>query len=298
MSLRLIFMGTPPFAATALTAIQGTAHEIIGVWTRPPAKAGRGLPEQRSAVHERAVEYGLPVHTPKTLNSDEVQARFATADLAVTAAYGLLLPPKILDAPRLGCWNIHASLLPRWRGAAPVQRAIMAGDTQTGISIMQMDEGLDTGKILLTRTCPIADDDTAQTLLEKLTRLGAEAILAALDEAETLRGTEQPSEGVTYAAKIEKHETRIDWSRSAQEVYNHIRGLSPLAWTEINGARVKILAAEVTEGESACGEVLDERLTVACGTGAVRITRLQKAGKAAMAADDFLRGSKPIKECV
>lgn len=298
MSLRLVFMGTPDFAAQALADIVATSHEVVAVYARPPAKAGRGMALTPCPVHKLAAAHGLHVETPPSLKDAAVQASFEAhrADLVVVAAYGMILPQAYLDAPRLGCWNIHASLLPRWRGAAPIQRAIMAGDTQTGISIMQMDAGLDTGDVLHSVACPISDDDTAASLHDKLAALGGPAVLATLDKIDAMAPRKQPQDGVTYAEKIDKAEARIDWHLSAAEVHNHIRGLSPFpgAWTEIAGARVKILAAIPAKlgAAAAPGTVLDGQLTIACGADAVRLTRVQKAGKAAMDTADYLRGTE------
>jgi methionyl-tRNA formyltransferase len=300
MPLRLIFLGTPDFAVPSLIELAGRGHEIAAVYTRAPRPAGRGMDVQPSPVEREARRRGLPVLTPKTLRDEAAQEELRAhgADAAVVVAYGLLLPKAVLDAPRLGCFNVHASLLPRWRGAAPINRAIMAGDATSGVTIMKMDEGLDTGAMALVERVAIAPDMTAGDLHDVLAPLGADLIARALAalERDTLAFTPQPAEGVTYAEKIEKSETRIDWAQPWQEVHNHIRGLSPFpgAWFELDGARVKALRAGKGEGAGAPGTVLDDRLTIACGTGAIRLTQVQRAGKQPMAAEEFLRGT-PVK---
>ncbi len=298
MPLRVGFMGTPDFAAAALTALIGSRHQVVAVYSQPPRPAGRGQKEQPSPVHLLAEAHAIPVHTPARLRGQEEQAAFRALnlDVAVVAAYGLILPQAILDAPRFGCLNIHASLLPRWRGAAPIQRAILAGDTETGITIMQMDAGLDTGPMLLRATTPITDTMTGGALHDALAAQGAGLILEALDrlEAGTLHPVVQPEDGVTYAQKIDKAELRLDWSRPAVEVDRQVRAFAPRpgAWTEWNGERIKILSAEVEERahDAAPGTCLDDRLLVACGIDALRLTRLQRAGKAPLPAEDVLRG--------
>jgi methionyl-tRNA formyltransferase len=298
--MRLIFMGTPDFAVPTLLALVDSGHEIVAVYTRAPKPAGRGMDVQPSPVAREAHRLGLTVHTPKTLRDAAAQAEFRAheADAAVVVAYGLLLPKLILDAPRLGCFNVHASLLPRWRGAAPINRAIMAGDAESGVTIMQMDEGLDTGAIAMAERVPIAPDMTAGDLHDALARLGADLMLRALAALErgTLTLTPQPAQGVTYAAKIGKDETRIDWSKPWKDVHNHIRGLSPFpgAWFDISGVRVKALRSTQGESKGPPGTVLDDKLTIACGDGAVRLTQLQRAGKQPMSAGEFLRGT-PVK---
>jgi methionyl-tRNA formyltransferase len=295
---RIAFMGTPDFAVPALLALIDSGHDIAAVYTQPPREAGRGQQPRRSPVHATALARNLQVRTPATLKPPEEHAGFASLglDAAVVVAYGLLLPKAILVAPRLGCLNIHASLLPRWRGAAPIQRAIMAGDTETGITIMQMDEGLDTGPMLLQDRLPIMPEDDAGRLHDKLAAMGARLILQALDDLAAQRTTpqRQPTLGATYATKITRDDECLDWRRPAIDLTRQVRALSPRpgAWFAINGDRLKVLAAECLERSSASvpGEVLDDRLTVACGSGALRITRLQRAGKAPMAVDDFLRG--------
>jgi methionyl-tRNA formyltransferase len=292
--MRLIFMGTPGFAVPALEALVAAGHGIACVYTRPPRPAGRGPKPRRSPVQIRAEALGLPVRCPASLRDPAEQAALAAlgADAAVVVAYGLLLPRAVLEAPGRGCNTIPASLLPRWRGAAPIQRAIMAGDAETGISIMAMEEGLDTGPVLLTETLPIGPRDTAGTLHDTLAALGARMIVSALASLDDLAPQEQPARGVTYAAKIDKAEARIDWTRPAAEIDRQIRGLSPHpgAWTTMGGDRVRVLNCELSAREGVPGTVLDDGLTVACGQGAVRLTRLQRAGKAAMDAEDFLRG--------
>ena len=298
MPLRLIFMGTPDFSVPSLVALHAAGHEIVAVYTREPKPGGRrGLDLVPTPVERKARELGLPVLTPKTLRADEAHSEFAAfhADAAVVVAYGMILPKTILDAPRLGCFNVHASLLPRWRGAAPIHRAIMAGDAESGVTIMQMDEGLDTGAMVMGERVAIAPDMTAGELHDVLAKLGAALMpraLAALGQG-ALTLTPQPAEGVTYAAKIAKDETRIDWAKPAAEVHNHIRGLSPFpgAWFELDGARVKALRSTKAEGSGTPGTVLDEKLSIACGTGAVRLVELQKAGARAMPAEEFLRGT-------
>jgi methionyl-tRNA formyltransferase len=298
MSLRLIFMGTPDFSVPTLLALADSGHEIAAVYTRAPKPAGRrGLELQPTPVEREARRLGLPVKTPKTLRDDAAQAEFKSfnADVAVVIAYGLILPKAVLDAPRLGCFNVHASLLPRWRGAAPIHRAIMAGDPMSGVTIMKMDEGLDTGAMAMVERLAIAPDMTTGDLHDALARLGADLMVRALAALErgSLTLTPQLEAGVTYAQKITKEETRIDWSRSAREVHNHIRGLSPFpgAWFELDGARVKVLRSTKGEGRGQAGTVLDDHLTIACGDGAVRLTQVQRAGAKAMSADEFLRGT-------
>ena len=292
--MRVIFMGTPDFAAEALAAVQDAGHEIAAVYTQPPRPAGRGKAPRPSPVQAVAEARGLPVRHPVSLKSEAEQAAFAAlgAEVAVVAAYGLILPRPILAAPARGCLNIHASLLPRWRGAAPIQRAIMAGDRETGIAIMQMEPGLDTGPVLLERRTPIGAEDTAGALHDRLAALGAEAIVEALARLDDLAPVPQPEAGVTYAAKIDKAEARVDWTRPAEEVDRLIRGLSPFpgAWTEVAGQRVKLLGSCVAAGAGAPGEVLDDAFTVACGTGAVQVTRAQREGRAPQDAAAFLRG--------
>jgi len=299
--MRLIFMGTPDFAVPTLIALADSGHEIAAVYTRAAKPAGRrGLEPQATPIEREARRLGLPVLTPKTLRDEAAQAEFRAhnADAAVVVAYGLLLPKPILDAPKLGCFNVHASLLPRWRGAAPINRAIMAGDAETGVTIMKMDEGLDTGAMAIAGRMAIGADMTAGDLHDALARLGADLMARALAALErgSLTLTPQPKQGVTYAAKISKDETRIDWNRPWQHVHDHIRGLSPFpgAWCEIDGVRVKALRSTKGEGKGTPGSVLDDQLTVACGDGAVRLVQVQRAGKQPMSAEEFLRGT-PVK---
>lgn len=302
MPLRLIFMGTPDFSVPTLLALQAAGHDIVAVYTREAKPGGRrGLELVPSPVEREAARLGIPVRTPKSLKTPEAQAAFAAfnADAAVVVAYGIILPKAVLEAPRLGCFNVHASLLPRWRGAAPINRAIMAGDAESGVTIMQMDEGLDTGAMAknlgMLERMPIGADMTAGELHDALAQLGADLMPRALAAAErgTLALTPQPQAGVTYAAKISKDETRIDWSKPWQDVHNHIRGLSPFpgAWFELDGVRVKVLRTTKGEGSGAPGTALDDRLTIACGEGAVRLVQIQRAGAKAMMAQEFLRGT-------
>ncbi|MDJ0951344.1 MAG: methionyl-tRNA formyltransferase [Alphaproteobacteria bacterium] len=294
--LRLIFMGTPDFAVPALKALVEAGHEIACVYCQPPRPAGRGHKVALSAVQKAAENAHLAVRTPKTLTTAEEQSAFAAfqADAAVVAAYGLILPKPILEAPRLGCLNIHASLLPRWRGAAPIQRAVLAGDAETGVTIMQMDEGLDTGPILLSDRVPIGEDMTAPMLHDALADLGADLILEALDGVADgrLAPTPQPEGGVTYAAKLSREEGRLDWSQPAVVLARQVRAFTPWpgAWFTTQGERIKVLDAEAVAGSGPPGEVLDDRLMVACGTGALRLKRVQRPGRAAMDAADLLLG--------
>ena len=296
--MRIVFMGTPEFSVPVLDALVTAGHEVVCVYSQPPRPAGRGKKDRPSPVQTRAEELGLPVRHPASLRSGDEQAAFSAlkADVAVVVAYGLILPQAVLDSPRLGCLNIHASLLPRWRGAAPIHRAIMAGDLETGVCIMQMEAGLDTGPVLLTKVTQIGAEETTAILHDRLSEIGAMAIVEALDKLEELIPVPQPDVGVTYAAKIDKAEARIDWTQPAREVDRLIRGLSPFpgAWFEHAGSRVKVLGSTYVEGAGMPGEVLDSGLTVACGTGAVRLTRLQRAGKAAQDVDDFQRGAQIV----
>jgi methionyl-tRNA formyltransferase len=292
--MRLIFMGTPDFSVPVLDALVAVGHEIAAVYCQPPRPAGRGKKPRPSPVQARAEALGLPVRHPESLKSEAERAAFAAlgADAAVVVAYGLILPQAVLDAPRHGCLNIHASLLPRWRGAAPIQRAIMAGDAETGVCIMRMEAGLDTGPVLLREATPIGPGDTAASLHDRLSALGARLIVEALGRLDQLVPEPQPEAGVTYAAKIYKAEAAVDWAAPAREVDRRIRGLSPFpgAWTTVGGERVKLLDSRLAEGEGRPGEVLDAGLRVACGEGAVRLVRLQRAGRAPQEADGFLRG--------
>jgi methionyl-tRNA formyltransferase len=292
--MKLIFMGTPDFSVPILARLMEAGHDVVAVYSQPPRPAGRGHKEQPSPVHAFALARGIPVRTPRSLKSPEEQRDFAEfgADAAVVAAYGLILPKAVLEAPRRGCLNVHASLLPRWRGAAPIQRAILAGDTETGVTIMQMDAGLDTGAMLLTERVAITAETTASGLHDTLAAMGARMIVAVLADLDALTPVAQPEDGVTYAAKLSKDEGRMDWSRPTVELERAVRALNPWpgTWFDLDGERVKVLAAEVAPGAGAPGSVLDDRLTVACGDGALRITRLQRAGKAPMAAAELLRG--------
>ncbi len=292
--MRVIFMGTPDFSVPVLEALVAAGHEIAAVYSQPLRPAGRGKKERPGPVHSRAMELGIDVRHPLSLKDDAAQLDFAAleADVAVVVAYGLILPQAVLDAPRLGCLNIHASLLPRWRGAAPIQRAIMAGDAETGVCIMQMEAGLDTGPILLREATPIGPGETAGELHDRLSEMGAALITKAIAGIEKLKPQVQAEAGVVYAEKIDKAEARIDWSWRAEEVDRHIRGLSPFpgAWTESDGQRLKLLKSRVAQGCGAPGQVLDDALTVACGRGAVQVLRLQRAGKGAQDSTEFMRG--------
>lgn len=292
--MRVVFMGTPDFSVPVLDALVAAGHEIAAVYCQPPRPAGRGKKDRPTPVHARAEALGLEVRHPVSLKGAEAQAEFAAlnADVAVVVAYGLILPQAVLDAPKHGCLNIHASLLPRWRGAAPIHRAIMAGDAETGVCIMQMEAGLDTGPVLLREATEITPQDTTALLHDRLSAMGARLITQALDRLDTLTPEPQPEEGVTYASKIDKAEAAIDWTRPAEEIDRQIRGLSPFpgAWTTAEGTRIKLLMSELAEGQGAPGTLLDDEITVACGSGAVRLLSLQRAGKAAQDAETFLRG--------
>jgi methionyl-tRNA formyltransferase len=298
--MRLIFMGTPDFAVPALAELAAGGHEIAAVYTRAAKPAGRGMGVLPTPVEREARRLGVPVFTPATLDSTEAKAvfRVLNADAAVVVAYGLILPKAVLEAPKLGCFNIHASLLPRWRGAAPINRVIMAGDTESGVTIMKMDEGLDTGPMAVAESVPIGADMTAGALHDALARLGANLILRALAAVErgTLELKPQPKAGVTYAQKIAKGDTRIDWTKSWKGVHNRIRGLSPSpgAWFELGGVRIKVLRSTGGEGKGPPGTALDDHMTIACGDGAIQLTQVQRAGKQPMSADEFVRGT-PVK---
>lgn len=310
MSLRLVFMGTPDFSVAALAELIGAGHEIAAVYSQPPRPSGRrGLEAQPGPVHRYAEAAGIEVRTPVSLKTADEQRAFAdlNADAAVVVAYGLLLPRAILDAPRLGCFNIHASALPRWRGAAPIQRAIMAGDATTAVMIMKMEEGLDTGPVCLGEHITIGANETAGALHDRLSHLGASLIHRAMSALERgqLDATPQPTDGVTYAAKIDKAEARIDFTKPADEVHNQVRGLSPFpgAWFELAAdgkppERVKVLKTVVAEAAGQPGILLDDALTVACGSGAVRLAELQRAGKRPMSSEEFQRGFKIAKGTV
>ena len=291
--MRIVFMGTPAFAVPTLAALHEAGHDVAAAYTQPPRPAGRGKQLQTSPVQQAAEALGIEVRHPETLRDMEAHMDFLALEpeVAVVAAYGLMLPQPILAGPPHGCLNVHASLLPRWRGAAPVQRAIMAGDEATGVTIMQMEAGLDTGPMLHKRAVEIGGKNAAQ-LTEELAELGAAMMVEVLADLPRHEPIEQPEDGVTYAAKISKEEARIDWSRPAKELVRHVQGLAPFpgAWFEVDGERIKLLAAENARGVAMPGEVLDNELTVACGSGALRPTLLQRAGKGAMSADELLRG--------
>ena len=296
--MRIAFMGTPPFAVPTLAALHAAGHEIVAVYSQPPRPAQRGKKLQKSVVHVWAEAHGLPVRTPKSLKNAEAQAEFAALglDVAVVAAYGLILPQAILDAPREGCLNVHGSILPRWRGAAPVQRAILSGDAETGVTIMQMDAGLDTGAMRLIERTPV-DGKTAGELTEELAAMGAGLMVKVLNDLDAFAPEPQPEDGVTYAAKIDKSEARLDFLTSAVQVERQVRAFNPVpgAFFELEGERYKILAAEVvhpaeTVAGAAPGTTLDDGLTIACNPGAIRATRVQRAGKPAMDAGELLRG--------
>ena len=306
--LRIAFFGTPSFAVPTLSEIVGQGHRVVAVYTQPPRAAGRGLAERKSPVHATAERFAIPVLSPASLKGEGEAARFAElgVDVGVVVAYGLILPRSFLDAPTHGCLNLHASLLPRWRGAAPVARAIMAGDKETGVMVMRMEAGLDTGPVAMVERLSIGPDATAGELADRLSRLGADLMVRAL--AALSRGVldlkPQADDGVTYAKKIDKSETRIDWSRPASEVHDHIRGLSPDpgAWFEAElgkgSERVKVLRSTLGQGSGIPGTVLDGGLTVACGTGAVRLVELQRAGRGPLKAPDFLRGVAALPKSV
>ncbi|WP_417449052.1 methionyl-tRNA formyltransferase [Kordiimonas sp.] len=294
--MRVAFMGTPDFAVPTLKALMDGGHEIVAVYSQPPAPAGRGKKLRPSPVHAFAEAAGLSVFTPKSMREKDTQAdlRALDADIAVVVAYGQILPQTVLDTPKYGCVNVHASLLPRWRGAAPIHRAVMAGDRKTGVCIMQMEAGLDTGPVLLRAEIEIAPDDTTLGLHDRLAQMGADLICRAIEgvEAGKLKAEPQDDIGVTYAKKIEKAEARIDWTRPATEVDRHVRGLFPFpgAWSELGGERVKILSGHAEPKTGTAGTVLDEEMLVACGEGAYRIDRAQRAGKAPMERNELLRG--------
>ncbi len=294
--MRLAFMGTPEFAVPTLDALVAAGHEVLTVYTQPPRPANRGKKLTLSAVQARAEELGLPVRTPVSLRNAEAQAEFVALDLdvAVVAAYGLILPQAILDAPKHGCLNVHGSLLPRWRGAAPVQRAILAGDEKTGVMVMQMEAGLDTGPVRATTEIEIGQKSTGD-LTSELAELGAELMALVLNDLTAHPAVPQSESGITYAAKIDKVETRMEFSASADQVERQVRAFNPApgAWFEFQGERYRVLAAELSAENGPAGTVLDDKLTIACGTNAIRPTVIQRAGKPAMKAADLLRG-KPI----
>lgn len=298
--LRIAFMGTPDFSVGVLAALVDAGHDVVAVYSQPPRKAGRGMDLKKSPVHEFAEAKDIEVRTPKSLKGEEEQQSFAclNLDVAIVVAYGLLLPTPILEAPRLGCLNLHASLLPRWRGAAPIQRAIMAGDSETGVMVMQMDEGLDTGPVLGTARVAITGDMTASHLHDELAKIGAPLMVETLAKlaAGDVTPVVQSEEGITYAKKIDKAEARVDWTRPARELDRHIRGLSPFpgAYFEIirkgKPERVKVLRAQPVAGSGEPGTAIDDALTIACGEGALRLTEVQRAGKGRAGAEEFLRG--------
>ncbi|MFL5170414.1 MAG: methionyl-tRNA formyltransferase [Microvirga sp.] len=300
--MRIIFMGSPDFAVPSLNALVEAGHDVLAAYCQPPRRAGRGKPERRTAVHERADELEIPVRTPKSLRDSDEQGEFRgfDADIAVVAAYGLILPKEILGGPKAGCINVHASLLPRWRGAAPIQRAIMAGDAETGVAVMKMEEGLDTGPVAMVERVPIGPEMTAGELHDALARLGADLMgraLAALARG-ALTFTPQGEDGVTYARKITNEEARIDWAKPAPAVHDRIRGLAPfpgaffMADLGRGGERVKVLRAAPADGSGAPGLLLDAAGTVACQEGAVRLRQVQRAGRGVVAAEEFLRGAR------
>ncbi len=297
--MRIIFMGSPEFAVPTLQALVDAAHEVVCVYTQPPRPGGRrGKELTKTPVHQRASDLGIEVRHPKSLRSAEEQNAFAAleADIAIVAAYGLILPQPILDAPEHGCLNVHASILPHWRGAAPIHRAVMAGDPVTGVTIMQMEAGLDTGPMITFARTPIEDKTTGE-LTQELAEIGAQLMVGTLIDLAALHPLEQDDEDATYANKIDKAEAKIDWDHPAKEVVRHIHGLSPFpgAWCELTGTRVKLLRAEVVEGDGMPGEVIDDRLTIACGEGAIRPVELQRAGKPKMDLETFLRGNEVAK---
>ena len=292
--MKLVFMGTPNFSVPALKALAQSNHQICAVYSQPPRPAGRGKKLRLSDVHKEALDLGLTVHNPTSFKSDKDRTIFRKlkADIAIVVAYGLILPNQILSAPKFGCLNIHASLLPRWRGAAPIQRAIMEGDDETGVCIMKMEEGLDTGPILSSRKIQIKENDNAKILSERLSLVGSKLIVEVLDALSEFKAYSQSAAGVTYARKIEKSETKIDWSLPAKTINRKIRALSPFpgAWTEINGERIKLLASKVINKENEPGMILDKGFSIACGQKAVEITEAQRPGKSAQKSDIFLRG--------
>ncbi|MEN3930130.1 methionyl-tRNA formyltransferase [Microvirga sp. W0021] len=302
MSLRVVFMGTPDFAVPTLSEIVGQGYEVVASYTRQPAAAGRGMELRRSPVHEMADRYGIPVFTPSTLRTEEEQALFRShnADVAVVVAYGMLLPKAILDTPTLGCLNLHGSLLPRWRGAAPIQRSIMAGDAESGVAVMKMEEGLDTGPVAMVERIAITQDMTASELHDRMMVLGADLMVRALAalSRNALGFTPQPEEGVTYAQKITNAEARIDWAMPAQQLHDHIRGLSPFpgAFFEADFGkgkeRVKVLRTQLVDAKGEAGVLLDEHGTVGCANGALKLVQVQRSGKSPMAFDEFARGAR------
>jgi len=297
--MRIVFMGSPDFAVPSLNALVEAGHEVVAVYSQPPRPAGRGKGERKTVVHQRAQELGIEVRTPRTLRNEEEQARFTAleANYAIVAAYGLILPKPILDAPTAGCVNVHASLLPRWRGAAPIQRAILAGDEVSGVTIMQMEEGLDTGPMLLERMLDIRGKNAGQ-VTDELAKLGAEALIAWLANPGSARV--QPANGVTYASKIDRVETRIDWVQRSEQIARQVLAFAPApgAWFDVRGERIRLLEVEVGQRAGAPGEVLDDSLTIACGEGSVRALTVQRAGRSVMTAGDLLRGFAIPKDTI
>src|SRR5947209_14787858 len=289
--MRIVFMGSPEFAVPSLNALVAAEHAVVAVYSQPRRPAGRGKGERKTAVHERAEELGIEVRTPKTLRSEDEQERFRAlkADVGVIAAYGLILPKPILEAPRMGCINVHASLLPRWRGAAPIQRAILDGDETSGVTLMQMDEGLDTGPMLMRHTLDLRGKNAGQAT-EEIANLGARLLVQWLDNPGPAEP--QPIAGATYASKIDKAETRIDWSRSATEIERQVRAFNPIpgAWFEANGERIKLLEADTGEASGKPGEVVDDHLTIACGKGSIHPVTVQRAGRGTISLEELLRG--------
>ena len=301
MSLRIAFLGSPDFAVPVLEAILAAGHDVVCVYSQPPRPAGRGKELRKTVVHELAERHGIEVRTPVNFKAATDREAFGALklDVAVVVAYGLLLPRAILDMPRLGCFNLHGSILPRWRGAAPIHRAVMSGDTVTGVQVMKMEAGLDTGPVMLTATTPITEDDTTGDVHDRLAILGADLMVKALAELEAgpVELATQAEDGVTIAAKVSPAEAKIDWTKPASKVAAHVRGLSPFpgAWFEMDGQRIKALHAKAETGSAEPGIVLDDMLLVACSEGAVRLTRLQRAGKGQMTADEFQRGARIAK---
>jgi methionyl-tRNA formyltransferase len=294
--MRVVFMGTPEFAVPTLAALHEAGHEVLAVYTQPPRPAGRGKSERKSPVHLAAEHLGIEVRHPLSLRDLDAQADFLAheAELAVVVAYGLILPRPILDGPRRGCLNVHASLLPRWRGAAPIQRSILAGDSMTGVTIMRMEEGLDTGPMLATARVPV-EDKTSGELHAELAEIGARLLIETVAQLDVLKPEPQPELGATYAAKIDKAEARIDWAKPAELIEREVRAFAPFpgSWFDLDGERIKVLRARAIGVSGFDGTVLDDELTIACGQGAIRPLIVQRAGKPAMAAEDFLRG-RPV----
>lgn len=294
--LRIAFMGTPEFSLPILEALVSVGHDIVCVFTQPPRSGGRGQNKKKTPIHIRAEELAIDVHVPRDFSSKEQQLAFSdlNIDCAIVAAYGLILPKSILRAPKLGCLNVHASLLPRWRGAAPIQRAILAGDSESGVTIMQMDEGLDTGAILMLDRVKITRETTGESLHDKLSETGSALIIKALDSLVkgTAKSVEQPDHGITYAKKLERSEGHIDWQKPAEYIERLIRAFTPWpgSWFEVKGERIKILSASIEHVDAPPGTVMDDKLIISCGAGGLKLETLQRAGKNPMTADEFLRG--------